>query len=714
MNLGEFSKEFVESIRSDSFAYKDTPSNVFLDEMIRRLEEITVLFNSTKLQFFKSTKQNGTLKFDAFSIDEVDKTLILIANEFVDDINPKGVFNEQNIRSTAKHMSTFLKEVLNGSISQYIDPSMTELLNFCNDLKRRLELDYVKTQNDDSLEKIKFVILTNKKLTNRQIKIKETELGEREIEIDVWDIERIFDLISSGKDREPLIVDFSNYGNSEGIPFIKVDFENNPYYDAFLCIIPGKTLSDIYYNHGSRLLEGNVRTFLSARGKINKSIRETIKSEPNKFFAYNNGISCTAKVVEFSKDKSFITKIEDLQIINGGQTTASLTSAEKKDKAKLDLIYVPMKLTLIKGDKVLEEGTNPYEEMVQKIAQYANSQNKIKDSDFFSNHPFHREMEKLSKIVIVAPKAGEFHNTFYFYERSRGSYEQLQFKFTNQSQRDGFQKKFPKTQVIKKEELAKYLMAGLYLQPEFVSKGSEKNMISFSEKIEEFWKNPANVNELYFKRAVAYSILYKKVDDIVAHASWYFVGGPKLNVVPYTISKFIHSIPTGFSLDLNKIWENQALSSELIEELNKLAKETLAFIIDSKGILVTEYAKKTDTWNKYKDVKFQLSKNIADDLISDTLFNQNTKSQAKAFNAVKEVEFEIEVMNLAKKDNGQYWQNLVKEGKKRKIISLKEEDIILKYVSELGSSNPKKYPSTAQMKVAWEYRKRLEENGALV
>lgn len=713
MNLIEFSIDFVESIRSDSFAFKDTPSNVFLDEMVRRLEEIPVLFNTTKLPFYKSTKQNRTLKFDAFSIDEVDKTLILIANEFVDEINPK-VFNKQNIETTASYMITFLKEVLKGTISQYIDPSMIEMLNFCRDLKRRLELDYVKIQDDDSLEKIKFVILTNRKLTNRQIRVKEPELGDREIQIDVWDIERIFDLISSGKEREPLIVDFSMYSKSNGIPFIKVDFEDNPYYDAFLCIIPGKTLSDIYYNHGSRLLEGNIRTFLSTRGKINKNIRETIKNEPNKFFAYNNGISCTAKVVEFSTDHKFITKIEDLQIINGGQTTASLTSAEKKDKAKLDLIYVPMKLTLIKDEKVIDEETNPYEEMVQKIAQYANSQNKIKDSDFFSNHPFHREMEKLSKEIIVPPKTGQFHNTYYFYERSRGSYEQLQFKFLTQSQRDGFQKKFPKNQVIKKEELAKYLMAGLYLQPELVSRGSEKNMIAFSEKVEELWKIPQNVNSHYFKSAIAYAIIYKEVNHIVTHASWYYIGGPKLNIVPYTISKFIYSIPKGLKLDLIKIWENQGISNELKLELNNLAKSTLEFINNSNGILVTEYAKKTDTWNKYKDTHYEIPTSLNNDFISEAFFNQNSKAVANAAMVVKDLNFEIEVMNLAKKEEGKYWQNLVSEGKKRKLISFKEVDIIMNYVSELASSNPKRFPTTAQMKVAWEFRKRLEENGALV
>jgi hypothetical protein len=184
MNLEEFKKDFVENIRNDSFAFRNTPNNIFLENMIRRLEEISILFNTTSLSFYKTTKQSKTLKFDAFSIDEVDKTLILIANEYVDEVNPK-IFNKESIETTAKYMSNFLKEVLKGTITQFIDPSMVELLNFAKDLKRRLEIDYVKTDQDDSLDKVKFVILTNRKLTNRQLKINENELGDREIEIDV-------------------------------------------------------------------------------------------------------------------------------------------------------------------------------------------------------------------------------------------------------------------------------------------------------------------------------------------------------------------------------------------------------------------------------------------------------------------------------------------------------------------------------------------------
>src|SRR5690606_12812258 len=146
----------------------------------------------------------------------------------------------------------------------------------------------------------------------------------------------------------------------------------------YLSILPGKLLSDIYWEYGSRLLEGNVRAFLSAKWKVNKGIRNTIKKEPSKFFTYNNGIACTAKNLTFSDDGKSIIKIEDLQIINGGQTTASLTTAWKVDKASLETIYVPMKLTIVKSDE--------YDEMIQNISKYANSQNKVTDADLFSNH----------------------------------------------------------------------------------------------------------------------------------------------------------------------------------------------------------------------------------------------------------------------------------------------------------------------------------------
>lgn len=53
--------------------------------------------------------------------------------------------------------------------------------------------------------------------------------------------------------------------------------------DAYMGIVPGKFLADIYLKYGSKLLQGNVRAFLSIRGKVNKGIRDTIINNPNSF-----------------------------------------------------------------------------------------------------------------------------------------------------------------------------------------------------------------------------------------------------------------------------------------------------------------------------------------------------------------------------------------------------------------------------------------------
>jgi hypothetical protein len=714
MNLEEFTLNFIEDIRNESQIQSDTPSNVFLNKMVEKLEEIAVLFNSNIYPFSRPGQKNKIMRIDGFSFDDADKSLIIFLNDYLDSDTPPNLTQTQ-INELASRMIQFVVEVASGSIFNFIDDSLIDFKNFLKSVHKRFQVDYI-SEVDEPIDKVKLIILTNKKLTNRKLNVSIPELEDKSVELNIWDIERIYELVKSGREREPLEVDFTKYNLINGIPFIKADFKNNDLYDAFLCIIPGQALSEIYYEHGSRLLEGNIRTFLSIRGKINKNIRATIKNEPSKFFAYNNGISCTAKSVELSADGTSIIKIGDLQIINGGQTTASLTSANKKDKSNLDLIYVPMKLTLVKDqtEEAIEQGKNNYETMIQNIARFANSQNKIKDSDFFSNHPFHRQMELLSKQNHANPKTGQFYSSYWFYERSRGSYEQLQFKLKNQSEKNDFLKKYPKDQVLKKEELAKYMMAGKYLRPDIVSKGSEKNMVEFASLIEELWTNSsATINDYFFKEAVGYALLYKTVDKLVSKSSWYYSGGPKLNIVPYTISKFIHSLPKGSNLDLLKIWEKQDLSLMLQNELVGIAEKTFKFISDSNGTLITEYAKKLDTWQKYKNIPLSLSVNINDDLVSDPDLNARKHIAIKEKKELNGLELEMKIIELSKSENGQYWQRLLMESKKRRMWTPKLESIFL-IVSELGKISPTKYPTSPQLTLAWSFRNELEKQGVLV
>ena len=471
-------------------------------------------------------------------------------------------------------------------------------------------------------------------------------------------------------------------------------------YDAYLAIVPGKFLHEIYYEHGSRLLEGNVRAFLSNRGKINKGIRLTIKNEPTKFFTYNNGIACTASQITLSKDGHMILAMEDLQIINGGQTTASLTSAVLKDHLSLDNIFIPMKLTVVKNDD--------YDSMIQNISKYANSQNKVKDSDLFSNHPFHRAFEALAKR-IPAPAHGESVNTtMWYYERSRGKYEQEQFKFTKKSERENFVKKYPKNQVIKKEELSKYFTCAELLRPDQVSKGPEKCMSFFADKIDGRYQNsPESFNDQFFKNCVCYVLLFKETDRIVRKSDWYISETyTKPGVVAYTISKLIDSIPQGFCLDYNLIWRKQELYPSLNAELERLAHATFNYVqkLGGNGM---EHFKKEETWKTFKNVRFQLSKEFLNDLINIDLIETQSKSETIENRLSKKIDIETSIVMAGEA----YWERLISEGLTRHILSSTEIDL-LRLAARVQKTG--KIPSPKQAQWIWKIREKLENAGVLV
>lgn len=448
-------------------------------------------------------------------------------------------------------------------------------------------------------------------------------------------------------------------------------------------------------------MEGNIRAFLSNRGKINKGIRNTIRTEPTKFFTYNNGIACTASKIVLSLDGHKVVEIEDLQIINGGQTTASLTSAVLKDKLSLDNIFVPMKLTVVKNDD--------YDTMIQNISKYANSQNTVTDADFFSNHPFHRTMASLSVHTPAPAKDGSLHGTYWYYERSRGKYEQEQFKLYKKSDIENFRKKYPKNQVVKKEELAKYYTAAELLRPDKVSAGSQKVMKFFAEIIDNKYQAQSEYfNAEFFRRCISYTILYRETDRIVNKSDWYNVGGYKLNIVPYTISKIISAIPEGFSLDYDRIWKKQELYPSLAREINKVAQITNEFIQKSYGVIVTEYCKKEETWKRYRKVPLSFSKEFTDDLMPLAVMEENMKAEIKSEKLGKELNVEMEIVSLG----GEYWRNLIAEGVKRQILSPMELDL-LNIAASIDTERPR-IATPKQAKQIWKIRQKLENSGVLV
>lgn len=695
----EFQNEYLDDIHINSCIESTTFDDYFLNDFLNKLSSMGEIVDPQIVMVNKKGKNGRIMSFDAFSFDDSDKSIILITSDYVDSIGVS--LTKTDIEKYKSRMLAFLDEAINNRLDLYFDIT-DDSLKLGKEIGNRLKIDYVQLDEDKSLDKIKLYIITNKVVPIKLSSLSQQEnfLGKK-VEMNIWNLQRLYDLFKSGQSKEPIIIDVKKYG-IEGIPCIKAQMVDNLDYDAYLAIVPGLFLSEIYYEHGSRLLEGNVRAFLSIRGKINKGIRETIRTEPTKFFAYNNGIACTASSIVLSQDGHQIIRMDNLQIINGGQTTASLNSAIQKDKMSLDNIFIPMKLTVVKDNE-------EYDTIIQNISKYANSQNKVTDADLFSNHPFHRKFEILSKKVSAPPKEGEIFSSFWYYERARGKYEQEQFRIVRKSEKDIFLKKYPKTQVVKKEELAKYFNTAQLLRPDIVSKGSQKNMQFFATYIDEkFKQTPEEFNESFYKLCICYAILFRKTDYLISKATWYNVGGYKLNIIPYTISKLISCIPIEYTLDFDLIWKKQDLYPSLRKEIEKLAEITNQFIIDSKGVIVTEYCKKEDTWKKYRSITYQLSEEFIKDLVPAQILKERISAYKKEEKISIQINIETEIFNLG----GQYWQKLIDEGTKRRLLSPMEIDL-LGIAASIDTLRPR-IPSPKQAKLIWKIREKLDKAGVLV
>ena len=696
MAFEEYKKEYLDDIRINAQIESVLPDEYFLEDALDKLTAMGELTDPVIRPIQKRCRNNKIMAFDAYGFDASDKSFVLISNDFKDTAD--ATLTRTELDTIRTRMLNFIQEAFDERLQEYFDLT-DEMLPVGRNIARRMKKDYVDLDNDDSIDQIKLYIITNKTLSDKVTSLRCDDFLDKRVELNVWSIKRFYDLYQSGKDREPILIETDQYG-IKGIPCIKAEMSGNLDYDAYLAIVPGYFLHSIYYDHGSRLLEGNVRAFLSNRGKINKGIRETIRKEPTKFFAYNNGIACTAAKITLSDDKRFITSMEDLQIINGGQTTASLTSAVIKDKLPLDNIFVPMKLTVVKNDD--------YDMMIQNISRYANSQNSVKNSDFFSNHPFHRVFEALSK-KIPAPVSGDnVNNTFWYYERSRGKYDQEQFKITRKSEKEAFARRYPKSQLIKKEDLAKFFTCAELLRPDVVSKGGEKCMSFFAEYIDsQYQKTPEYFNDEFFKLAICYAILFKTTDKIVKNSDWYIsTSYIKPFIVPYTISKIIVNLPKGYCLDYDLIWRKQTLYPSLSCQIEKVAHATNEFIRNSVGS-AREYCSKEETWKRYKEVSLSLDPQFVNDLISKEVMDERIQGEIKEKKLEKDVNWLVEIYNLG----NSYWTDLLKEGMKRHILSPMETDLLNLAIAFTAG---KKVPSEKQAKLIWKIRNKLDQAGVLI
>ena len=723
-NYQEYKQEFLDSLRADSAINGSDTQDEFLSCTLGMLEDFDEVQSPQKVGFGdKRCSGQHVMRIDAYAFDETDHSLELFINDFQDTYETENLTGSK-VDELYWRMYYFLDEVCNGKIANYFDDS-DDALKIAALIKRRMNAI---GDDPEQILKIRMFILTNKELStdilNRNLletkirktkgsktvkstkKIKKADFNGKPLEINIWNLERFYEKEKSFS-SDPIVIDFRNDYSCDGIPCIKGNIGENLGYEAYIAIIPGKLLSEIYIEHGSKVLEGNVRAFLGTSGSksVNSGIRRTINTEPDKFFTYNNGIATTAADVETEEKDGqlYITKIVDLQIINGGQTTASLAEAVlKKTNPELNGIFVPMKLTVIDDRETEnEDGVRFYDQMVQNIAKYANSQNKVTAADLFSNDPFHIWMEKMSK-KIFAPAIHYSVPTGWYYERSRKRYEQEQFKLKSETDRKRFRAKYPKEQLITKEQLGMYLTT-MKEQPNIVAKGKNFVIKEFNTIISQDYKtNKGCFNEFYFKKCICAAIIYRTVDNYLeSHKDsarkptgfWYKAGGYKLDIVPYTIAKIIHSVPAGFTLDWNYIWNRQDLSPAFMHEIEIVTKMTSDFICDSHGVIVTEYCKRPETWVSYRDnVRYTPSEKFLSELMPESITKEQEVASQKDQKDTNDLNYVTEIIKLG----AGYWQRLLEEGTSRAALGYVEQNTLRQAVDFAHKGN---IPCSASGKV---------------
>lgn len=647
--------EYVEKVQAEvniRFNSSDeegaTRTEKFTEYVVDLLSETSELNDSTVFDFYYSLDKRDDIdiQINGYSLfEDLDdsKVLDLIITLYDTDNSVRKLLGNE-FNKVIKLVSKFANSAIKGHLNE-IEPSLA------NGHIKSLISELFKNRN--KYDRINFYFLTNtivEQKTPQEFPYK--GFDKYTVNYHIWDLERLLRLNNSNGKKEPLEIDFTKITNKRISCLAMGDDINNSDYECYLAIMPGQVLCDLYSKYYTRLLESNVRVFLQQTGKINKGIRDTVIKNPKMFLAYNNGLTATADNVIVLDEKGLILKsVSDFQIVNGGQTVASLYYTLKKNRdVSLQDVYVQMKLTVIK-DKEKKNSIVPL------ISRYANSQNKISELDLSSNNKFFQEIERLSRNIFVSNIETPNIQTSWYFERVKGQYRESLNRGTKSYQRT-FKEKNPTNQKFLKSELAKY--SNVYLQlPYVVSKGAQKNFIYYVDKVIEKEFNEKNKlpSKIYYEDLIANAIIFRTVDKVFGRKGQNPIGDTNLKAptVIYSIT-IIHFLTKGL-INLNKIFEEQRVDEVLLSELKKIMFLVYKFLNVGEG-LVSEKAKKESTWN---DLKKEFQNYRLPNLDLFTISEENRKVRISNYYAKENDEVEKNA-NLSRITNVGYrfWDGLAK------------------------------------------------------
>jgi len=681
--LNDFHREFLAEVQGEADAQGLITTEAFLEKMGEILDEAGELSSFAQC-YHEGTFKKKSVQIDAYGWDADDEegVLSLVIADFHRGSEPGFTGKTENAKLLSRLVQFVMAALDSGYRDSLEESSQAYVLA---DLIRRCW---------KKITKIKLILVTNKANRSKADAQPVGQIGDVPVTSNVWDLGRIQRFIEAGQTREDLVIDFAeDFG--EPIPVLKASFDGAPL-ESYIAVVPGAQLAAIYDRWGARLLEANVRSFLQARGKVNRGIRDTIRDDPSMFFSYNNGLTTTADSVEVAThgEGLFLMSASNFQIVNGGQTTASIHALRKQAGQQLKDVYVQMKLTVVPSEKS--------ELVVPNISQFANSQNKVNAADFFANHPFHIRMEEFSRRILAPIGDSNYREHKWFYERARGQYADERGR-RSAAERKSFDAMFPKAQFFTKTDLAKFENSWR-CKPHIVSYGAQKNFAELARVIGEEWgkSDGSQFDEVWFQWLVAKAIIFRTLERIVPAQPWY-TGGYRANIVTYAIAKVVHDADNrGMIIDLDGVWRMQRVHVELERALLAAAESANDVITNPPAGVrnMSEWAKKQACWAELAKRAVTYSAGFVSVLVDPETLRSLTRDKRKAKRQVNGIEAQRDVVN----QGGEYWSQLLAFGKSIGKLDPKEMGIL-----QVCASLPNRVPTEKQCLAAVAIADRLEQ-----
>lgn len=572
MDIREFAIEFQENVKM-AVEMGNTDQDQELASAILEYLEDNGEVNVPELCIFQKTRTRITAYDYNDEAESLDLFYLVKAETLL------GKINKSKIDQGFNYLMSFYRESMNGTLLKSVSVNANDELE---------EVAKLVQSTKGKINQLRLYVITDG-LTDPDAAgaAVESEDSEYIIEYNVWDMQRVYQQHNIRTGKEKVEIDFPTEYNTE-LQCLKMS-EENPFVDAYMAIIPGVTLAKIYKKYQQVLLEKNVRTFLQFKGKVNKGIRKTLREEPDMFFSYNNGISTTVSEIEVKEVDGtlYITRLYDWQIVNGGQTTASIAASLNDREVELNRVFVPMKVSVIRN-------VENSDEIVKAISFSANSQTAIKNSDFSANEPYLVDLEKFSRSEWV-PNGKAKPVCKWYFERTRGQYLDQLAQLSGFNEKS-FKREYPKSQKINKTDIAKY-EASWSMQPYNVCRGAENNYTIFVADIK---RERPMVTGNYYKNIIAKCILFNTIDSIVKSKK---LGGYKANMNAYMMAAI--SFLSDKNLDMTYIWENQMVQQDVIDRIEELiplvwTHLTGGSVGGNQSSNVGEWSKKPECWNRLK------------------------------------------------------------------------------------------------------------------